>query len=233
MAYTRVNWVDLPAITTPVDAANLNIMDAGIAAAYVQGAGGLLNADIGAGAAIAKSKLASLDILNADVDAAAAIAISKLADPGSGKVITSVGTGAIATFPPGYEFGETDFTGAVSITATAEATANTIVTAPAITFDGSTIVLIDFYAPFAGNGASGQLNVCLFDGSSSIGFLGELGGAANLMVPIRLARRLTPAAATKTYSVRAFVSSGTGNVTAGAGGAGNATPGFVRITKVA
>ena len=39
---------------------------------------GIVNADIDSGAAIAKSKLASLDVVNADVNASAAIAYSKL-----------------------------------------------------------------------------------------------------------------------------------------------------------
>ncbi len=43
--------------------------------------GEIINADINASAAIAKSKLASLDIVNADVNASAAIASSKLAKP--------------------------------------------------------------------------------------------------------------------------------------------------------
>lgn len=30
--YTRVNWQDAPSTATPTDAANLNVMDAGIAA---------------------------------------------------------------------------------------------------------------------------------------------------------------------------------------------------------
>jgi len=43
-------------------------------------AGGIVNADVSATAAIAKSKLAALNIVNADVDAAAAIAKTKLAN---------------------------------------------------------------------------------------------------------------------------------------------------------
>lgn len=31
MAYVRVNWADSPSTATPIDAANLNTMDAGIA----------------------------------------------------------------------------------------------------------------------------------------------------------------------------------------------------------
>lgn len=89
MAYTRVNWLDSPSTATPLDAANLNVMDIGISNAYVQGAGTLVNADIASGAAIAKAKLASLDIVNADVDSAAAISVSKLAITNSMSHITS------------------------------------------------------------------------------------------------------------------------------------------------
>lgn len=55
--------------------------------------GSIVNADINAGAAIAKSKLAALDIVNADVNAAAAIARSKL-DFGAGLVNTDIAAGA-------------------------------------------------------------------------------------------------------------------------------------------
>ena len=50
----------------------------GTAAAPAIAAGVIVNADVNASAAIAKSKLASLDVVNADVNAAAAIAGSKL-----------------------------------------------------------------------------------------------------------------------------------------------------------
>lgn len=32
--YSRVNWADSPSTTTPVSAADLNVMDAGIASAF-------------------------------------------------------------------------------------------------------------------------------------------------------------------------------------------------------
>jgi hypothetical protein len=60
---------------------------------------GLTNADIAAGAGIAKSKLAALGIVDADVAAGAAIALAKLADPGAGKVVGSLGAGAVAVVP--------------------------------------------------------------------------------------------------------------------------------------
>lgn len=80
MPYSGTNWKDFPDTSTPINAARLNNMEAGITAAYTQGTGGLLNADIGGAAAIAYSKLnLALSILNSDISASAAIAISKLA----------------------------------------------------------------------------------------------------------------------------------------------------------
>lgn len=80
MPYSRTTWQDSPSVVTPITAARLNNIEAGIVAAYVQGAGGLVNADIAVGAAIAYSKLnLALGIVNADISASAAIGISKLA----------------------------------------------------------------------------------------------------------------------------------------------------------
>lgn len=185
----------------------------------------IVNADVDAAAAIDYSKLSV---------PSAAIAIAKLADPTTGKVIGSSGSAAAAVFPPGYEFGYTAFTSPVTVSATTEATANTLVTAPAIAFDGSTIVRIEFFAPYAdpGNTTDKVITFCLYDGASSIGFLGGArNGVTAAYGPIRLAQRLTPAAATKTYSVRAFVSANNYSVGAGAGGAAAYVPGFIVITK--
>jgi len=54
--------------------------------------GSIVNADINASAAIAKSKLASLDIVNADVNSSAAIAGSKISPDFGSQNITTTGT---------------------------------------------------------------------------------------------------------------------------------------------
>ena len=60
--------------------------------------GEILNADINASAAIAKSKLASLDIVNADVNASAAIAGTKISpDFGSQNVVSTGTSNALGT----------------------------------------------------------------------------------------------------------------------------------------
>lgn len=167
---------------------------------------------------------------NNNITAAAGIAVTKIADPGVGKVVGSGGTSAAAVFPPGYEYGYAAFTATVNLTATTEATANTIITAPAVTFDGATDVIVEFFAPELYAGAGAGVTAVLYDGASSIGMLGLISGLAG-GVPVTLRRKITPAAATKTYSIRAFVVSGTGQALAGTGGVGNNMPGYVRITR--
>jgi hypothetical protein len=142
-------------------------------------------------------------------------------------------TGAI----PGYEYTYVEFTADAAPTATTEATANTVVTAAAVSFDGSTTVLIEFFAPYASptNTAGAYVFFVLYDGSSSIGLMGAIrtpSATGDHVVPVRLTHRLTPSNASHTYSIRAYVSSGTGEVVGGSGGTGNYVPGFIRITKV-
>jgi hypothetical protein len=139
----------------------------------------------------------------------------------------------------GASAGELDyveFTSAVNPTATTEATANTIVTGSSIAYDGSTTVIIEFFCQNARpdtGAANRQLTYVLYDGSSSIGFIGlqNINASGGINVPVHLVRRITPSNASHTYSIRAFVNAGTALVQAGAGGAGTNAPGFIRITK--
>jgi hypothetical protein len=137
---------------------------------------------------------------------------------------------------PGREVTHNEVTSSTSVTATTEATANTVVTATAFTADGSTPVLIEFYAPSAftdGAAVARVLSIWLYLDGASIGKLGQLTtpAASNMEASLHLMRKLTPAAGSRTYSVRASVNAGTGGVAAGAGGLGNAMPSFIRITK--
>jgi microcystin-dependent protein len=130
-----------------------------------------------------------------------------------------------------------EFTGGdVSITATSEATANTIVTADAITFDGSTQIDIEFFSPKVRppTTANYSLLLCLYDGSTSIGVLScvTTDEATNVQeVPVLGRRRITPTNASHTYSVRAYVNGGTGYVRGGAGGTSDYVPGYIRISS--
>lgn len=137
---------------------------------------------------------------------------------------------------PGKELAYVQITAPVSVTATVEASANTVLTAPAITVDGSTPIRIEFYGLLAPPTiAAAKMTLWLFQDGASIGTLGVLGNpaAANALATLTPARRLTPPSGSRTYSVRGTVTSGTGTVWAAAGTApGQDPPAFLRITRV-
>lgn len=138
--------------------------------------------------------------------------------------------------PPGTELDYVEFTSNVSPTATTEGTANTVVTGSSVAYDGSTVVIIEFFSSNsrADTGAANRsMTIWLYEDGSSIGSIGTLNtpAAGNDNKPICCIRRLTPSNGSHTYSIRASVSAGTGVIVGGAGGAGNAAPGFIRITK--
>lgn len=131
----------------------------------------------------------------------------------------------------------TEFTGNVACTATAEASADVIVTAPAFTADGAQIVEVEFYAPMCANNTSAEGGrVFLFLDGNSIGILwrSEVAGT-NPLGGISAKRRLTPASGSRTYSIRGCTKSGgvgTFTVSGGNGGSGALMPGYIRIRAV-
>lgn len=140
-----------------------------------------------------------------------------------------------------HEFDYATTTSDTSITATTEATANTIVTGNAVTYDGITPVIIEFDSPGyqAPNVSAASMSFWLYDGASSIGFIGACNNPGTIAATVAGMRttgvmkvRITPSAGAHTYSIRASVTSGTGTVKAGAGGAGVVYPAFIRISKV-
>lgn len=159
---------------------------------------------------------------------------AKLSAGTAGQFLMANGASAALSWAS-REIDYVEFTSSVNITATVEASANTIVTANALAGDGSTIYVIEFFCPrFRVPAGNNNLNIWLFDGSTSLGFFGIFAGpdAVNeLRAPAFLSRRLTPSNASHTYSVRATVSTGTGVADAGAGGTGVVLPGYIRITR--
>lgn len=144
------------------------------------------------------------------------------------------GTGSLALKMPGTELNYTEFTAPVAISAVTEGTANTVVTAAAVTFDGVSSAMIEFFAPYIDNSASTRvITVALFEDGVSIGEIAVVyGSASQTIAPVRAARRRTPASGSRTYSVRAYMNASTGVVTAGVGGSAAYVPGYIRITKV-
>lgn len=169
-------------------------------------------------------------IFAADANATTALAQSLPQPVVNGKWIKGVGGVAVWADPPGTEYAHNEFTANTTITATTEAGAQQVRDASAVTFDGATAAIIEFFAPYIANPAAAVMLLALYDGAASIGIFAQTALGGNGM-PMLLRRRLTPSATSHTYSVRAWVSSGSGTVFAGAGGAGLMVPGYLRITK--
>jgi hypothetical protein len=162
---------------------------------------------------------------------------AKLSLGASGKVPVSNGSTLVYAYPPGYEFDYVQITSPVNVTGTSEAAATAIVTGSAVSYDGSTAVIVDFFAPYYTTLASNDnLSFYLYDGSSSIGRMGLVTNNSSSLssrTPPHLSRRITPSNASHTYSIRGVVPSGTGVVGAGNGTISNDAAAFIRITKAA
>ena len=130
-----------------------------------------------------------------------------------------------------------EFTSSLSVTGTTPATAQTLVTAAAVTADGSTLLCIEGFAPVVSTGASvgAAVRILLFDGTTN---LGELAIVRTDVAVIHrenfyFRRYYTPSAASITYSIRAYRDIANGNVDAGPGGAaaGDLLPAYIRVTS--
>lgn len=110
-----------------------------------------------------------------------------------------------------------------------------IITTPALTFNGTEKAKVEFFSPaivIAGTGSNGTLWLNLYEDGADIGQMAIVKNvtAAALNVPVWVVRYLTPTAASHTYKIRATQINGTHIVSAGAGGAGNLMPGFIRVS---
>jgi hypothetical protein len=139
--------------------------------------------------------------------------------------------------PAGTVLAYNEFTVPVTCTATTEATSNTIVTASAVTFDGATAILVEFFAPAvkAASSALTAADFTLWDGTTDLGLIGSWGNDAasnNQVEPLSLARRFTPASGSRVYSVRGRSNIAAGTlVNAGTWGPGTYCPGYICVTK--
>jgi hypothetical protein len=175
-------------------------------------------------------------VLDAAVGAAAAIQVSKLADPTTGKVIGSAGSAAAAVFPPGFEIGYDQITAPVTVASTTESSGTAVISCASHTFDGAA-VLLDVFSPGVdiGAGAGQFVVVSLFESTVQIGRLAVFQGpaAATDTVPLRAGLRFTPTAAAHTYTITAYkIGGGTCVVEAGVGGTGVDVAAYARFTKV-
>jgi|SRR5262252_9844307 len=142
---------------------------------------------------------------------------------------------ALQSKGPGAELAYTQITASVNITGTTEAGATAIISSGAFAVDGSTPILIEFYTQAALTPAGQSLILWLLGPGGSLGRLAFIPAATGLTEggPVRVARRLTPAAGNPNYTISGQVSAGTGVVSAGPGGAGNDGPAFIRVIRAA
>jgi len=133
------------------------------------------------------------------------------------------------------ELAYVEITANKSITAGAMAAGDLVVAAPALTFDGSTAIVIEFFTPAVVPAQVVAGTIQLFLSESPGTTLGTLAivsnpAAGQFYVPVHAVRRLTPAAGSHSYVIGGFQQLGNGTVAAGAGAAGS-MPAFIRISR--
>lgn len=133
-----------------------------------------------------------------------------------------------------YSEGPTAMT---TVTATSAAAAQVIIAGASVTYDGSPIVIEAMIGAAAPPAAAGSyLMINLWDGSTDLGYLSYIQSpaASQLIVPTGVVeRRLTPTAGAHTYSVRASVNAGSGQIYSTAGAPGSSLPISLRIVRAA
>jgi len=133
----------------------------------------------------------------------------------------------------GTELDYVQITAGVNVTATSDATANTIITGNAVTYSGTQRIKIEFWSQDVTVPSGNAVTVVLYDGATDLGRFGTSAnhtGTSNDQV-FYSASFFTPSAGAHTFTIRAWIfAAGTGVIGAGAGGAGVNLPAWYRIT---
>lgn len=135
-----------------------------------------------------------------------------------------------------YEAGYAEKTSNTDCTATSEATATTVVTAPMLYFDGASSYMIEFGTnAWAQDSTSPTNRLVLFEDGSAIGtlFQGVAPSTSSGKPGFTVRRRITPSAGYHTYSIRGWVSSASTWIIAGdTFGSGIDSPAYLRISRI-
>jgi hypothetical protein len=130
----------------------------------------------------------------------------------------------------------TEITAAVAVTATTLPSAQLILASNAIDCDGSPIE-VEFFAPYIAPALAlgAYMHLTLWQDSTDIGILTlyeAQQGSVYAYAPVCVKRRLTPAAGSHTFSIRAVAAGGTpASVGAGVGTAGNYVAAYLKVSK--
>jgi hypothetical protein len=162
-----------------------------------------------------------------------------IASSGASKKITGANLKASVPGTGGggvTELSYVEFTSIVTVASTTESSGTLIVTAGAITADGSTPIWVEFFTPglVPPTSSNNAIYLNLFEGSTNLTRWTQVNAtsATATQVPALLKRKLTPTAGSHTYKVTAFADNTTGPaVRAGTGGTSAPPPGYIRITK--
>lgn len=156
-------------------------------------------------------------------------------DAGTESDLTQAGGGSVETGTP-YEVDYAEITSDGTATATSTP-GTTLITGSSVSFDGSTIAVVEFYcASVQYTATTGSLlNIELADGGTVIDRIGQfvvVPGDGNLHAigPIMGAYRYTPSNASHTFSIRAWKNNAADTAVLKAGG--NFLPAFLRVSKL-
>jgi hypothetical protein len=140
----------------------------------------------------------------------------------------TVNTGWVAL--PGQELDYAQITADPSgTTATTEVTSQAVITGNSVFYDGSRVT-VGFWVPKLSASASLEATFVVYRDTTVVGQ--AFGGTVNTTLQGAAFELFdTPAKGSHTYSVKAFVTTGTLTVEVGAGGSGNLLPGWLRVTK--
>jgi hypothetical protein len=126
-------------------------------------------------------------------------------------------------------------TSQLAIGITPEASPHSLLATSAITLDGATAVMVDFYMPSVAPGAAmgSAIQFWLYQNGVSVGRLAYVQNNANAgpIMPIFTSRRLTPSSGSHVYGVGAGAVVADGTVYCGPGGTGQYMPSFLRVTR--
>lgn len=155
----------------------------------------------------------------------------------SGMVLTSAGSAAFETFslPPGYEFTYTAVTSIVTVTVVAEASSVSIVSAGAVTYDGSTAVYIEWFLPevFGPSTANADVTLTLWEDATDLGQIAVVRSETTNrgVTSIHGRYKRTPTNASHNYTIKGFAGTSSGGAGGGTGGAGALAAGYCRVVK--
>lgn len=153
----------------------------------------------------------------------------------SGSTTKKITVANFLTQMPGYEIGYDAITAPVTVSATVEASSDTVISCAAHTFDGAA-VMVEFFATRVETGTSaGFVLVSLWEGGTELGIIGitQLDPASGTSsTPFIGKYRFTPSAASHTYTVKAYRITSNATISADVAGTAKVVSAYVRFTKV-